>query len=75
MKTTIPPAPRKPRRVERVYLPLAIVTFAIGLVATGLGVTRWLLGFQVRPEVFPAALLFAVAGSGLLFLSIRRARR
>lgn len=61
--------------MERLYFALAIVTYAIALVCLLLAVGRYLRGMPIKPEVFPAAALFAVAGSGLLFISTRRARR
>jgi hypothetical protein len=67
--------PRPPRRIERLYLALAIVTYGIALICVLLAVGRHLRGMPIRPEVFPAAALFALAGTGLLFISTHRARR
>ena len=50
----------------RALVPLVCLLLAVG---------RYLRGMPIKPEVFPAAALFAVAGSGLLFISTRRARR
>jgi len=75
MDTDAPSEPRRPRRLEPVYLTLAIVTYGIALICLLLPVGRHLRGMPIRTEVFPAAGLFVLAGTGLLVMSIGRARR
>jgi hypothetical protein len=69
------PVPRRPRRLERLYLVLAVVTYGIALICLMLALGRYARGMPIKTEVFPAAALFALAGTGLLFLSVGRARR
>ncbi len=69
------PDPRRPRRLEPVYLTLAIVTYTIAVICLLLPIGRLLRGMPIKTEVFPAAGLFALAGTGLLVISVGRARR
>ena len=75
METERTPTPRRPRRLERLYLALAVVTYGIALICLMLALGRYARGMPIKTEVFPAAALFTLAGTGLLVLSVGRARR